>query len=819
MKETTYTVSGMTCASCSAAVSRALKKVDGVETADVNLTTEKVTLSLSKELSFEMLKAAVEKVGYGLEEIRHDRSTVLAIDGMTCASCSTAVERALKKQPGVSSVSVNLATNKATLVYDPAQIKLGALKSAVEKAGYGAREIVEGQKQDAEAQHREAELKTMTNRLVLASVFAIPLLYVAMGHMFPTLNLPLPEFMDHHEYPFIFAMVQLILTLPIMVAGRKFFTVGFKTLSKLSPNMDSLVAIGTGAAFIYGVYNTVWIYLGRNELTDSLYFESAGVVITLILLGKWLETRSKGKTSQAIKKLMGLAPQNAHQVVGDQLVEILVDEVVVGDVLLVKPGERIPVDGIILSGNSAVDESMLTGESLPVDKSVGDKVTGGSLNKNGTLTFRATAVGQDTALARIIKLVEDAQGQKAPIAQLADIISAYFVPTVMVIAVVAALFWFNQGKSFDYVLNIFVTVLVIACPCALGLATPTAIMVGTGRGAQLGILFKGGEALEQAHKTTAIIFDKTGTLTQGKPSLSDFVPVSGDGDALLQVLASAESASEHPLALAILEAAKVKGLGITTPSAFTAVSGKGLSAVVNGQSVLIGNEAWMRENNIQLPELTTMSALSDQGKTVLLAAIDGVYVGLLAIADLLKPDSAQTVKQLHKMGLKVAMITGDNRRTANAIAAQAGIDVVMAEVLPQDKGDQVDALKAQGYRVAMVGDGINDAVALTKADTGIAIGTGTDVAIESADVVLMRSQLSDVVTAIALSKATMTNIKENLFWAFIYNIIGIPFAAGVFAYFGGPLLNPVFAGAAMALSSVSVVSNALRLRFFKEKKA
>ncbi len=819
MKETTYAVSGMTCASCSAAVTRALKKVDGVETADVNLTTEKVTLSLSKELSFDTLKAAVEKAGYGLEEIRHDRSTVLAIDGMTCASCSAAVERALKKQAGVSSVSVNLATNKATLVYDPAQVKLGTLKAAVEKAGYGAREIIEGQKQDAEAQRREAELKTMTNRLILASVFAIPLLYIAMGHMFPSLNVPMPEFMDHHKYPFVFTMVQLILTLPIMVAGRKFFTVGFKTLSKFSPNMDSLVAIGTGAAFIYGVYNTIWIYLGRNELTDSLYFESAGVVITLILLGKWLETRSKGKTSQAIKKLMGLAPQNAHQVVGDQIVEILVDEVVVGDVLLVKPGERIPVDGLIIGGSSAVDESMLTGESLPIDKTVGDKVTGGSLNKNGTLTFRATAVGQDTALARIIKLVEDAQGQKAPIAQLADVISAYFVPTVMVIAVVAALFWFTQGKSFDYILNVFVTVLVIACPCALGLATPTAIMVGTGRGAQLGILFKGGEALEQAHKTTAIIFDKTGTLTQGKPSLTDFSPYKKDENDLLQILASAESASEHPLALAILEAAKAKGLSLTNPSSFTAVSGKGLSAVVNGQTVLIGNEAWMRDNHIELPELSALTAFSDQGKTVLLASIDGAYAGLLAIADQLKPDSASTVKQLHKMGLKVAMITGDNRRTANAIAAQAGIDVVMAEVLPQDKGAQVDALKAQGYHVAMVGDGINDAVALTKADTGIAIGTGTDVAIESADVVLMRSQLSDVVTAIALSKATMINIKENLFWAFIYNIIGIPFAAGVFAYFGGPLLNPVFAGAAMALSSVSVVSNALRLRFFKEKKA
>ncbi len=535
-------------------------------------------------------------------------------------------------------------------------------------------------------------------------------------------------------------------------------------------------------------------------------------------MGKWLETRSKGKTSQAIKKLMGLAPKSAHLVINDQIQEISLEEVTLNDVLLVKPGERIPVDGIVVTGNSAIDESMLTGESLPIDKSVGDKVVGGSLNKNGSITMKATAVGEDTALARIIKMVEDAQGQKAPIAKLADVISAYFVPTVMVIAVVAAVFWALQGKSFDYVLNIFVTVLVIACPCALGLATPTAIMVGTGRGAQMGILFKGGEALEQAHKTTAVIFDKTGTLTQGKPSLSDFVSFNSDEDALLAILASAESVSEHPLALAILEAAKTKALVLSTPSDFLAVSGKGLSAVVNGQKILIGNEAWMKENNIAYDAIPEIASLSDQGKTVLLAAIDGKVVGLMAIADLLKPEAIDVVKKLKKLGLKVAMITGDHRRTANAIAAQAGIDIVLSEVLPQDKGAEVDRLKKEGYVVAMVGDGINDAVALTKADTGIAIGNGTDVAIESADVVLMRSDLNDVVTAIALSKATMINIKENLFWAFIYNIIGIPFAAGVIAYFGGPLLNPVFAGAAMAMSSVSVVSNALRLRFFKEKK-
>ncbi|KAF0227041.1 MAG: Cu2+-exporting [Erysipelotrichaceae bacterium] len=816
MIEKTYVVSGMTCASCAMAVTRALNKIEGVNKADVNLTTEKVLIQSDQDLSFDELQKVVDKAGYTLSEIKHDREAILNIEGMTCASCSGAVERALKKQKGVSSVSVNLTTNKATLSYDPSLVKMSVLKAAVDKAGYKASEIETKEQIDQESIRQAQEMKTMTTKLVLASVFALPLLFIAMVHMFPQLNIKLPDIIHHHKNPLNFALIQFFLSLPILYAGRKFFTVGFKTLSKGSPNMDSLVAIGTGAAFIYGTYNTIKIAQGFNELTESLYFESAGVVITLILLGKWLETRSKGKTSQAIKKLMGLAPKTAHLVVGDEIQEISLEEVSLKDILMVKPGERIPVDGVIVSGSSAVDESMLTGESLPIDKTVGDKVIGGSLNKNGSMTLRATAVGQDTALARIIKLVEDAQGQKAPIAKLADVISQYFVPIVMVIALSAAVFWMTQGKSFDYILNIFVTVLVIACPCALGLATPTAIMVGTGRGAQMGILFKGGEALEQAHKTTAIIFDKTGTLTQGKPSLSDFISFNEDEDTLLTILASAESVSEHPLALAILDAAKTKGLTLTSPTDFMAVSGKGLSAKVNGKIVLIGNVSWMKENNVLYEETDQIKALSDQGKTVLLSAIDGQMQGLLAIADLLKPEAIETVKKLKKLGIKVAMITGDNRRTAAAIAKQAGIDIVMSEVLPQDKGTEVDRLKAEGYKVAMVGDGINDAVALTKADTGIAIGSGTDVAIESADVVLMRSDLNDVVKAIALSKATMTNIKQNLFWAFIYNIIGIPFAAGVFAYFGGPLLNPVFAGAAMAMSSVSVVTNALRLRFFKE---
>ncbi|MHC1734619.1 MAG: heavy metal translocating P-type ATPase [Erysipelotrichaceae bacterium] len=815
MEEKTYIVTGMTCASCSAAVSRSLKKLEGIEAADVNLTTERVTVRAERTLPFSDLKLAVEKAGYGLEEISSVRNVSLDIEGMTCASCSAAVERALKKQNGVTLASVNLATNKATVSYDPAIIKMQALKKAVENAGYKASESQAVINVDEDTRRREAALKEMTFRLSLAAVFALPLLYIAMGHMFPSLKIWLPEFLNHHKYPETFAMVQLLLTLPILYAGLKFFTIGLKTLLKGSPNMDTLVAIGTGAAFLYGVYNTILIYGGDLALVNDLYFESAGVVITLILLGKWLEERSKGKTSQAIKKLMGLAPKTAHLLVDDETQDVSLEDVAVGDVLIVKPGERIPVDGIVERGQSAVDESMLTGESLPIDKNPGDRVTGGSLNRNSVLTMRAKAVGEATALAQIIKLVEDAQGKKAPIAKLADVISAYFVPVVIVIAFAAAGFWTLQGKEFSFVLNSFVTVLVIACPCALGLATPTAIMVGTGRGAQLGVLYKGGEALETAHHVNAVIFDKTGTLTKGMPTLTDMVSFGWDENELLGILASAESVSEHPLALAVVASAKEKNLKLSAVDTFTAVSGRGLKAVVDNHEILIGNPAWMKENNVDFPGNNRLDEWSEEGKTVLLAAIDKQAAGMIAVADVVKESSKDAVAKLKKMGIKIAMITGDNQKTANAIAKQVGIDWVLAEVLPQDKGNEVDKLKQQGYVVAMVGDGINDAVALAKADTGIAIGSGTDVAMESADIVLMRSDLSDVVSALKLSKATLTNIKQNLFWAFIYNIVGIPFAAGVFYYFGGPLLNPVFAGAAMAMSSVSVVTNALRLRFFK----
>ena len=808
-----YTVTDMTCASCSAAVQRVVSKLDGVERADVNLTTEKLTVVLNKDLDFKTIQAAVEKAGYGLVEPKVNRELQLDIEGMTCASCSAAIERTVRKQKGVESISVNLATNKASLVYDPSVIKLSQIKQAVEKAGYKASEAkVED---DADQKRKEAAFRRMTINLIISSIFALPLLYLAMGHMIEGIKLPMPEWLNPHMHPLTFALVQLFLTIPIMIAGRKFFVIGFRTLSHGSPNMDSLVAIGTGAAFLYGLYNSYGIAIGNTHLVNDLYYESAGVVITLILLGKWLEERSKGKTSMAIKKLMGLSPKIAHLVINDTTQDVLLEEIVLKDILLVKPGEKIPVDGIVLTGQSAVDESMLTGESLPVEKHVGDKVVGGSLNTHGVLTMEARAVGQDTALAQIIKLVEDAQGQKAPIAKLADVISGVFVPVVIVIAIVSALFWWWMGKDFPFILSSFVTVLVIACPCALGLATPTAIMVGTGKGAQMGVLFKGGEALELAHKVNAIIFDKTGTITKGEPTLTDLSVLSGSEEDFLRLIASAESVSEHPLAKAVVKYVQDKNISLDVVADFKAISGRGLKAKVADKDIIIGNETWMSENKITIQGKAWAEERSTQGKTVLWVADDQEVLGLFAVADVVKESSFEAIAALKKMGIKVAMITGDNQKTADAIAAQVGIDIVLAEVLPQDKGNEVDKLKAQGYIVAMVGDGINDAVALTKADVGIAIGSGTDVAMESADVVLMKSDLKDVAKALQLSKATLTNIKQNLFWAFIYNIIGIPFAAGVFYYFGGPLLNPVLAGTAMALSSVSVVTNALRLRFFK----
>ncbi len=816
LKENTYRVTGMTCSACSAHVQKAVAKLQGVESADVNLTTEKLHVTYDETaIGFDDIKKAVEDGGYGIED--NTRRVTLGVEGMTCSACSAAVERALSRLEGVKSASVNLTTNRASVEYDAGAVTLAQIRKAITDAGYTPR--MEEEARDEQEEKREKALRNMRIRVIVAAVFALPELYIAMGHMIPALKLPLPMFMDAHMFPFVFALVQLVLTIPVIVAGSRFFTNGMKTLFKLAPNMDTLVAIGTGSAFVYSVYAMVRIFLGDFMFSGSLYFESAAVVITLVMLGKLLEAVSKGKTSQAIKKLMRLAPKTATVLRNGAELEVELDDVEVGDIVIVKPGASIPVDGEVTEGASSVDESMLTGESLPVEKAAGSPVTGGSINGEGLLKFRVTRVGEDTALSKIIKLVEDAQSKKAPIAKIADKVSGIFVPIVMGIAVVSAVGWALAGQSFDFVLTSFVTVLVIACPCALGLATPTAIMVGTGKGAELGILIKSGEALEAAHSIKTVVLDKTGTLTEGKPKLTDIAVYGGiQENELLKIAASAEKGSEHPVAKAIVEGASERGLALDEPQSFKAVPGRGIDAQVNGMRVLAGNVKLMQENGVDVSTAAKdAQELSKKGRTLMYVAADGQLAGLMAAADALKPTSRDAVARLQQMGVEVVMITGDNRDTANAIAEEAGITRVLADVLPQDKAAEVVKFQQGGQKVAMVGDGINDAPALAAADVGFAIGTGTDVAVESADVVLMRGDLNEVPSAIALSRATIRNIRQNLFWAFAYNTAGIPFAAGVFFIFGGPLLNPIFAGAAMALSSVSVVSNALRLRAFKPK--
>jgi Cu+-exporting ATPase len=822
MIEKTYKVTGMTCASCAAHVQQAAAKLKGVAEAAVNIATEKMTVRFDESRTgFEQLRKAVEDAGYGLlEEKLSFKSIELAVDGMTCASCSAAVERAVKKLGGVLSVSVNLATNRAAIEYDTSKVKLSEIKAAITGAGYTPREIEGEAARDIESEQRRRVLKNMRIRLIIAIIFSAPILYIAMAHMFPVFKLPIPYFMGSHDFPLVFALVQLVLTVPVILAGSRFFRVGLKTLIKRAPNMDTLVAIGTGSAFLYGVYATVMIYLGEFGFAEQLYFESAAVVITLVMLGKYLEAVSKGKTSEAIKKLMGLKPKTAVIIKDGTELEVHLDEVAVGDIVLVRPGSAVPVDGRVLEGVSSVDESMLTGESMPVEKHPGSNLTGGSINGEGLLKFEVTRTGEDTALSKIIKLVEEAQGKKAPIAKMADVVSGYFVPAVLIIAFVAAVLWMIAGKDFDFVLNVFVTVLVIACPCALGLATPTAIMVGTGKGAELGILIKGGEALETTHKVNAVVFDKTGTITEGKPLLTDIRNYGSlsENEALI-LGASAERGSEHPIARAIVEAAEARGFEVPQPDEFKAVPGRGIDAVAQGRRILAGNIKLMRENGVDTSKADEdAKALSGSGRTLMYIAVENKLEALMAAADTVKPTSKEAVKKLKSLGVNVYMITGDNKNTAAAIAKEVEIDNVLADVLPEDKASEVKKLQQSGHKVAMVGDGINDAPALVQADVGIAIGTGTDVAVESADVVLMRGDLNEVSSTIALSRATIRNIRQNLFWAFIYNLAGIPLAAGVLYAFGGPLLNPIFAGAAMALSSVSVVTNALRLKRFKVKR-
>jgi len=813
-----FNVTGMNCANCSRRIEKAIGEMPGVAEVSVNLASEKLSVTYDEqEVSPDVIRVTVADLGFGIAIPTANRQVIIPVKGMNCAACVSKVEKMIQKLDGVSEVAVNLATEKVTISYDPQVIKLLAIKESIKGLGFEPLNIDDLGTVDEEKERKEKQIKTLWRRTVVSVIFCLPLFYIAMVPMLDWLPLSVPQSIDPMLNPFPHLWVQVVLTIPILIAGRDFYGKGFKALWKRSPNMDSLVAIGTAAAIIYSLYNIYLVYQRHYHMVMYLYLETAGVIVTLILLGNTLEAISKSKTSEAIKKLMGLAPKTAIIIQEGKEMEIPISDVEIGDILLVKPGEKVPVDGMVTKGNTAIDEAMLTGESMPVDKKVGDTVYAASINKNGMIHFKATRVGSDTALAQIIKLVEEAQGSKAPIAQIADIVTGYFVPVACAIAILAGVGWYIGTGDFELAMIIFISVLIIACPCALGLATPTALMVGTGKGAENGILIKSGVALEGAHKINTIIFDKTGTITEGKPNVTNMITVSGAKEAeLLQLTASAEAGSEHPLGEAIVFAANKAGLSLLEVEEFTALTGKGVEATVGGRKVLIGNQRLMDEQDIVFHEVVDESdKLANEGKTPMYVAVDGQLIGIIAVADVVKESSKAAVAKLRQMGIEVAMLTGDNTKTATAIAKQVGIDRVLAEVLPENKSDEVKRLQEEGKHVAMVGDGINDAPALVQADIGIAIGSGTDVAIESADIVLMRSDLIDVSTAIQLSKKTITNIKQNLFWAFIYNMICIPIAAGVLHLFGGPLLNPMFAAAAMAFSSISVLLNALRLRRFR----
>lgn len=738
------------------------------------------------------------------------------VTGMSCSACSASVEKAIKKLDGIRSVNVNLLSKNMTVDFDETRIDTQKIIKSVEDTGYGA--FLEDDKEDRPL---EIERKELGNQFIVSLIFLIPLMYISMGHM---LHLPLPARMQGISNAVVFTLVQLLLTLPIVYINRKYYQVGVKTLFHGSPNMDSLIALGSGAALIYGIFAIFRIGygLGQNEpemvnhYLSDLYFESAAMILTLITLGKYLEVRSKAKTTDAITKLMDLAPKTALVFRNGKEYEISVDKVVIGDIVLIKPGQSIPVDGIIIEGSSSVDQSALTGESIPVEKQVGDTVMTATINKSGYFKIRAEKVGKDTTIAQVITLVKEAGSSKAPISKLADRVSSIFVPVVICIAVAAVIIWLVLGKSFEFSLSIGITVLVISCPCALGLATPVAIMVGTGKGASNGILIRSAEALEEAKSIDTVVLDKTGTITQGKPEVTDILTADGiESRHLLTIVASIEKPSEHPLADAIIEKAKKENVDCKKVDKFQSVPGKGIVGIIDGQYYFAGNLLFMEENNISTARwMRRAEVLAHEGKTPLYVADREKILGIIAVTDIIKPTSYKAVKQFKTMGLDIVMLTGDNRRTAEAFCRELGIERVVADVLPQDKEKEIRRIQEEGKKVAMIGDGINDAPALVRADVGIAIGSGTDIAIESADIVLMKSDLMDAVTSIRLSKATIRNIKQNLFWAFLYNTLGIPLAAGLFYPLFGLRLNPMFAAAAMSLSSIFVVTNALRLRFF-----
>ncbi|MCA1031561.1 heavy metal translocating P-type ATPase [Bacillus timonensis] len=798
-KEATFQITGMTCAACSTRIEKGLKKVAGVEEANVNLALEKATIKYSaSETDIGAFEQKVKDLGYDVVSEKVE----LAITGMTCAACSARIEKVLKKQEGIRNVNVNLALETGTIEFNPSMWTVKDIIARIEKIGYGA--TVKEENQQESIDHREREIETQKGKFIFSLILSLPLLWAMVGHFSFTSFIYVPDM-------FMNPWVQLALATPVQfIIGKQFYIGAYKALRNKSANMDVLVALGTSAAYFYSLYLS-FQSIGTNVHMVELYYETSAILITLIILGKLFEARAKGRSSEAIKKLMGLQAKTATVFRDGEEQEIALEDVIVGDVLYVKPGEKIPVDGEIIEGRSALDESMLTGESVPVDKTIGDTVIGATINKNGFLKVKAKKVGKDTALAQIIKVVEEAQGSKAPIQRLADQISGIFVPVVVGIAVITFLVWyfFVSPGDFAEALEKLIAVLVIACPCALGLATPTSIMAGSGRAAEFGILFKGGEHLEMTHKLTTILLDKTGTVTNGEPVLTDVIVTNLDENKFLSVVGAAEKQSEHPLAQAIVQGIKEKGLHIEDTSQFEAIPGYGIKAIVNEQEVLIGTRKLMKQHAVDVQNaMSKMEELESNGKTAMLVAIDKQYAGMIAVADTIKETSKAAVQRLKNMGLEVIMITGDNERTARAIASQAGINHVVAEVLPEGKAEEVKKLQQQGKTVAMVGDGINDAPALAIADIGMAIGTGTDVAMEAADITLIRGDLNSIADAIYMSKKTIQNIKQNLFWAFGYNTLGIPIAALGF-------LAPWLAGAAMAFSSVSVVLNALRLQKVK----
>ncbi|WP_242265412.1 heavy metal translocating P-type ATPase [Bacillus cereus group sp. BfR-BA-01422] len=801
-KEANLQISGMTCAACANRIEKGLKKVEGVHDANVNFALEKTKIMYDpQKTNPQQFKEKVESLGYGIVSDKAE----FTVSGMTCAACANRVEKRLNKLEGVNGATVNFALESATVDFNPDEINVNEMKSAITKLGYKLE--VKSDEQDGSTDHRLQEIERQKKKFIISFILSFPLLWAMVSHFSFTSFIYLPDMLMN-------PWVQLALATPVQfIIGGQFYVGAYKALRNKSANMDVLVALGTSAAYFYSVYLSIQS-IGSSEHMTDLYFETSAVLITLIILGKLFEAKAKGRSSEAIKKLMGLQAKTATVVRDGTEMKILIEEVVAGDIVYVKPGEKIPVDGEIVEGKSAIDESMLTGESIPVDKTIGDVVIGSTMNKNGFLKVKATKVGRDTALAQIIKVVEEAQGSKAPIQRVADQISGIFVPVVVVIAIITFAVWmiFVTPGDFGGALEKMIAVLVIACPCALGLATPTSIMAGSGRSAEYGILFKGGEHLEATHRLDTVILDKTGTVTNGKPVLTDVIVADGfNEEEILRLVGAAEKNSEHPLAEAIVEGIKEKKIDIPSSETFEAIPGFGIESVVEGKQLLIGTRRLMKKFNIDIEEVSkSMEELEREGKTAMLIAINKEYAGIVAVADTVKDTSKAAIARLKKMGLDVVMITGDNTQTAQAIAGQVGIDHVIAEVLPEGKAEEVKKLQAQGKKVAMVGDGINDAPALATADIGMAIGTGTDVAMEAADITLIRGDLNSIADAIFMSKMTIRNIKQNLFWALAYNGLGIPIAALGF-------LAPWVAGAAMAFSSVSVVLNALRLQRVKLK--